>query len=213
MKGSNITVPASGAGLLERVSRTAERHQKEQRPAVSDVDLFARHLRGDHDALMRLFDRHNERLWLYVARIISDGSGANDIMQDLWERIIYLRKKKTETPQNPVGYCYRMARNLSLNFIRSRKGNVPIDDLTEAEHPIVEIVEPTDQEELLRLALERLPEAYREVLVLNAWSGYSFEEIAEMLGKQPGAIHTTAYRARKRLAESMETLSGEEERE
>ncbi|MGE3801073.1 MAG: RNA polymerase sigma factor [Candidatus Kapaibacterium sp.] len=182
----------------------------EQRPAVSDVDLFARHLRGDHDALMTLFDRHNERLWLYVARIISDGSIAHDIMQDLWERVIYLRKKKTEAPDNPVGYCYRMARNLSLNFMRSRKGDVQIDDLTEADHPTVEIAEPTDQEELLTLALEKLPEAYREVLVLNAWSGYSFDEIAEMLGKQPGAIHTTAYRARKRLAEIMEAMSGEE---
>ncbi len=217
MKESIIMLPAVPAGGNKRVSRTTDSHRKDVAADRSESDgaLFARHLDGDHQALMTLFERHNERLWLYVAKMIGDGTAASDVMQDLWERIIRLREKRSEAPDQPVGYLFRTARNLSLNVVRSRKSSVTIERLAETEHPTTEIAEPTEREELLTMALKELPEAHREILVLNAWSGYDFDEIAGMLGKQRGAIHTTAWRARKKLAEIMERLGrgdrGEEE--
>lgn len=175
-----------------------------------DVELFARHLRGDHDALMSLFDKYNERLWLFCTRMLGDSHHGKDVVQELWEKVILLREKNVDVPDRPMAYLFTMARNLSLNHIRSRKNMASLDDLAESDHPEERLKEPSQQEELMVLALQRLPESQREVLVLNAYSGYSFEEIGEILGKASGAIHTTAWRARKRLGEIFAELMKEE---
>ncbi len=55
-------------------------------------------------------------------------------------------------------------------------------------------------------ALEHLPLPQREVLILNAYSGYRFDEIAEMLGEPVGAIRTRAWRARVQLGRVVSAL-------
>ncbi len=54
-------------------------------------------------------------------------------------------------------------------------------------------------EELVMIAMERLPLDQREVLILYAYSGYKFEEIAQMVGESHGAVRTRAWRARRQL--------------
>jgi len=51
----------------------------------------------------------------------------------------------------------------------------------------------------LRRALARLPEEYREPLLLQVVGGYSCEEIGAELGIQPGAVMTRLSRARRQL--------------
>ena len=175
-----------------------------------DVELFVRHLAGDHAALMELFDRHNQRMYLYCARILNDRLIAADVAQEIWEKIIRMREAGAEPPRRPLGLLLRMARNLCLNQLRSRRKLTPIDEIDEAQHPSVTIREMSHREELIVKALARLPIAQREVLVLNAYSGYGFDEIAEIMKKPVGAIHTTAWRARIRLGKLMMELMEDE---
>lgn len=179
---------------------------------VSDVELFVLHLEGDHDALMMLFERHNQRLWLYCSRMLGDAQLASDAVQEVWERVIRLREKGAEAPRKPSSFLFTIARNFCLNLIRSRKRETSLGELEEYRHPTTGIREASRLEELVVRGLEQLSEAQREVLVLYAYSGYTFEEIAELLDKPRGAIHTTAWRARKRLGKILEELAAEEDR-
>jgi DNA-directed RNA polymerase specialized sigma24 family protein len=65
-------------------------------------------------------------------------------------------------------------------------------------------------EELAVAALQELPFNHREVLVLNIYCGYSFEEIATMLGKSPEAIWTRASRARSQLRKLIHERRGKQ---
>ncbi len=56
----------------------------------------------------------------------------------------------------------------------------------------------------LRRALQRLPEDYREPLILQVIGGYTSEEIAERIGCKPGAVMTRLFRARQKLREMLE---------
>jgi len=47
--------------------------------------------------------------------------------------------------------------------------------------------------------LNRLPLQQREILILNAYSGYSLEDIGQMFGESAGSIRTRAWRARTQL--------------
>ncbi len=57
----------------------------------------------------------------------------------------------------------------------------------------------------LRAALERLPEADREVVELRHHGGLSFNQIAEMLGEPLGTLLARHHRALKKLREIMES--------
>ncbi len=180
--------------------------KRERTVHSEDAELFARHLQGDHSAFIVLFDKYNERLWLYCTRMLGDPQLGMDAVQELWEKVILLRKKNNGAPTKPLPYLFTIARNLCLNQLRSRKEFSSIDDLAESEHPTEGRYEPSQLEELVVLALQKMPESQKEILVLNAYVGYSFEEISELLDKPLGAIHTAAWRARKRLGVILEEM-------
>jgi RNA polymerase sigma-70 factor (ECF subfamily) len=62
------------------------------------------------------------------------------------------------------------------------------------------------QEEALRLAeaLERLPEAEREAIVLQRWHGWTLAQIAQHLGRTPGAVAGLLHRGLDRLRKDLQ---------
>jgi DNA-directed RNA polymerase specialized sigma24 family protein len=66
-------------------------------------------------------------------------------------------------------------------------------------------------EELALASLEKLSFEYREVLVLNLYCGYRFDEIAAMTGKTPDAIWARASRARAQLRKMVASAINQEE--
>lgn len=163
-----------------------------------DQILLQQFLRGDDSAFMQMFDRHTHRLYLYCMKFVHNHERAEDLVHDIWERVIRLRGTEQQAPLLPL--LYRIARNLCLNTVRDAKNHASLEVLPEHYHPTTNIREMSQHEELVVQALPRLPIQQREVLILHAYSGYSFEEIAEMLGEQVGAVRTRAWRARSQLA-------------
>jgi len=175
-------------------------------PLSYDAQLFSRFMAGDDPAFMEFFDRHTHKLYMYCLKFIGDRGQAEDLVQDIWERVIRMRTEKREPIDNPVGFLVRMSRNLCLNHIRDKRTATSLDDLHEGEHPSTVMNEMSHNEELVVAALAHLPNAQREVLILNAYSGYRFDEIAEMLGEPVGAIRTRAWRGRAQLGRIISAL-------
>ncbi len=173
-----------------------------------DVALFEQFMDGNDNAFVTLFERHNQRLYVYCLKIVSNSDLAHDLTQEMWERVIHLRRKPREV-RNPVGLFLRIARNLCIDHLRARKHSASLSDLDDSAHPSHTMRERSEREELALRALDKLPYDYREVLVLNLYSGYRFDEIAEMLGKTPEAIWTRASRARSQLRSMIMAELGE----
>jgi RNA polymerase sigma-70 factor (ECF subfamily) len=66
-----------------------------------------------------------------------------------------------------------------------------------------------DSANLLRQALERLPERFREVLILREFEGMSYREISEITGMAPGTVMSSLSRARSRLRQSLASMADE----
>jgi RNA polymerase sigma-70 factor (ECF subfamily) len=79
----------------------------------------------------------------------------------------------------------------------SPAGQVPADQTSPSGH-----VAAGERAEMVRRAIERLPEDYRRVLTLRYEEGRSFEEVAGLMGRTPNA-------ARKLWARAVEMLEGE----
>ncbi len=194
--------------LSSRKAVTHNRETNQSKTPSSDPELFARFLEGDDRALVEMFDRHNHRLYLYCLQFARNEQQAEDLTQEMWERVIRLRNNERTTVQNPLGLLLTIARNLCLDNIRRERRHADLDELPESNHPIAQVPELSHMEELVILALPHLPVAQREVLVLHAYSGYRFDEIAEMLGEPVGAVRTRAWRARAHLGRIISVMIG-----
>lgn len=166
--------------------------------ASSDLDLFNRFIAGEDEAFVMLFRQHNQRLHTYCLKILGDAEAAEDVTQEMWEKVIGLREKPQEV-RSPIGLFFRMARNLCLDHLRKSRRLVPLDDPEEQMRAGEERTDLTELEEMAVAALDKLSMDYREVLVLNLYCGYRFDEIAAMMGKSPDAVWAQASRARAQL--------------
>lgn len=166
----------------------------------SDTDLFGRFLAGDDRAFRDLFHRHNGRLLLYCRKIVGNGAQAEDLTQEMWAKVIELRRRPSEV-RNPVGLLLRIARNLCIDHLRKGQRLLSLADLDDESVPDHTVRQPSEMEERALIALERLPFEYREVMVLNLYCGYRFDEIASMLDKSSEAVWAMASRARRKLRE------------
>jgi RNA polymerase sigma-70 factor (ECF subfamily) len=164
-------------------------------------ELFQKFLSGDDAAFAELYREFNPRLSAYCYKLAP--TEWEDIMQELWERMIAMRSKlgapRSEIA-SPLAFLFQMLRNLSVDHFRR---SVETAELTEesAMADEGETRAASDIECLILEAFEKLSFEDREVLVLNIYSGYKFGEIAEIQGKSVDAVWARASRARTRLRE------------
>ncbi len=169
----------------------------------TDLVIFRQFLAGDTTAFTSLYERHNQRLFIYCIKIVHDNDLAEDIAHSVWERMIRLRGELQDVG-NPLGFLYRTARNLCFDHLKHLKYQTSLNELPDAHHPTASASELTSEQELVITALEELPPETKEILILHYYSGYTAEEIAMMLDKSPNAIWTRISRARVQLKNLVE---------
>jgi RNA polymerase sigma-70 factor (ECF subfamily) len=89
-------------------------------------------------------------------------------------------------------------REYARTFERKRFATVSVDELVAQEEPMLAAAEEQDVSDV-RAALMRLPDEYREPLILQVLMGYSTAEIARELELSGPAVLTRLHRARQQL--------------
>jgi RNA polymerase sigma-70 factor (ECF subfamily) len=89
-------------------------------------------------------------------------------------------------------------REYARTFERKRLVTVDVDELIAKEEPSLAAAGDQELAEM-RAALFKLPDEYREPLVMQVLMGHSTAEIARQLGLSGPAVLTRLFRARKQL--------------
>jgi RNA polymerase sigma-70 factor, ECF subfamily len=89
-------------------------------------------------------------------------------------------------------------REYARTFERKRFPTVDVDELIAKEEPLLAAAEEQDIRDV-RVAMMKLPDEYREPLVLQVLMGYSTAEIAQELELSGAAVLTRLCRARRQL--------------
>ena len=163
-----------------------------------DEQLVAAYLeRGDQRAFRTLVERHQERIYGYLLGMVRDRDLANDLFQDTFLRVIdaMQRRRGSYTQQGRwVGWVMRIARNATLDHLRSRKkwqdvsaatgdedaGASYWDRLPDDAPAADEQLHRLQQHEWLDACIEHLPPEQREVLLLRQETELTFREIADL---------------------------------
>lgn len=173
-------------------------------------ELIARAQKGDRAAFAALLRAHQDEVYTLARRLVGDPHLASDVAQEALIRA-WRALPKFRGDARLSTWLYRITANTAWthkNRLRRHQGS-SLDDHIEVaapagpDHPEVagEIVELRGR---LRTALDRLPDAQREVVVLKDIYGWSHAEIAGSLEISVTAAKVRLHRARARLARDLE---------
>jgi len=164
---------------------------------LSDEDLF---WDGRESAMTQLIGRYERPLYRFIFQMVGDAHLAEDLFQETFLRLHHARATFVQgAPLKP--YIFRVALHAIYDF-RKRKSRRKIRVSLEAQQPGASDGESTqvklgdvlpgssgdpssdseqrEKEALVRRAVEALPEAEREVVLLRIFEGLSFAHIAEI---------------------------------
>ena len=155
----------------------------------ADEELVELLRTGDTAAGEVLVKRYCQSLLRYLQRIVGSDHLAEELHQQTWLSVLdhIDRFDKSSTAGGFKAWVFRIATNKANDHWRSAgrekvaKAGLKLvsdDSMPEAGHRL----EGTEQEQKLRLAIEKLPEAQRQVLMLRYYSNLKFVEIAELIG-------------------------------
>ena len=160
----------------------------------SDDDTIRAALgRDDPAAVELIWQRYADDLLAYLSATLCCRHDAEDVLQTVFARIAGKRHKLAGA-RCLNAYVYRIARNEAVSHRRRRlrdgKNAVPKAAWLVASEAARE---HSDLVDLLAVALARLPESQRQVVVLKVYRDKTFQEIAQLLGI---SVNTAASRYR-----------------
>lgn len=174
--------------------------------------LVIRAQAGERVAFELLADQYRTAMLGHAARLLRDADDANDAVQEALVKA--WRAIRSFQPGRPVlPWLLRIVSNCSVDTLRSRRF-VP-DRLEPYEYSlrddsqdVWENAEAQFEGEVVRAAVERLPEPYRDIIHMRHFRSMEVGEIASALNRPEGTIKSWLFRARALLRKQLQVALG-----
>lgn len=169
---------------------------------MSDEKLMSLVKKGKLDALSDLFDRYHIRLYNFFLKLTHDASLSEDLVQNVFERIIKYRQSYRGDASFKA-WMFQIARNVRTDHYRLNR--IKIDDAvqpvqlhltTGTQH---EVMEQNERNQELERAIMQLKPEYREVLWLGWFEKMNYAEVGEIMGITVSNVKVRMHRAIKQL--------------
>ena len=184
---------------------------------ATDVELVRGALDGAEPAFREIVLRYQRAVFGLIVRLVRDSARAEELAQDTFVKAF--RALHTYDVQRKFSaWLLTIAHHVAIDELR--KGTLatePLEQMTgegertrefadlRAATPAA-LAERAELARVLRKAIARLRPEYREVVTLRYEQDLDYDEIAEVTGQPMGTVKSSLHRARKELAEHMESL-------
>jgi RNA polymerase sigma factor (sigma-70 family) len=183
---------------------------------LTEKELLAAWREGDTTAGTELF----RGLFRVVRRFFFNKVPERDL-EDLVQRTFTALVEGRDTFRGAASvrtYVLGIARNILLRYLRdyARRDSRAALDFAVSSIAALGVTPGTaiairDDEEEIRLALQRIPVQYQVILELSYWEGVSNAELAHILEIDPTTVRTRLFRARQALGRALEGKVGGDE--
>ncbi len=159
---------------------------------------------GNLEAFERLYRVYQNRLFVYLYRMLDSREAAeevlNDVIHGIWKGAAGFKGQS-----RPSTWIFGIARNKALSrFDRRRVPTTDLDELSRQPDHKKSQEEDLVRKDMVERALGKLSTDHREVVELTFYSGLSYEEIAEIVHIPVNTVKTRMFHARLHLRKILE---------
>jgi RNA polymerase sigma-70 factor (ECF subfamily) len=152
---------------------------------------------GDPEAFGSLFDHYHAPVYRYVAARVRRPSDAEDLTQLVFVKVLEALPRYQARGVPFGGWLFRLARNVVIDHIRTRREHVTLD--LAAERPATEggpdeLAALRQELDSVATALRRLTPEQREAIELRFFAGLSAKEAAMAMDRQEGTVRGLQFR-------------------
>lgn len=204
---------------LEEKKDSSESFEFKNPRVQKEFELIRKAQQGDHSAMTTLMKRYNKALYYVILKIIRNVDDAEDITVETFVKAFQnLDKFRFEHPFS--SWLFRIGTNHCIDFIRRKKrmevisieqfmkkndekkpDKEEINDVIDEAQNIEENSIRSQQIEVLRLLINKLPTNYRKVLTLRYFEDMDYQQIADELDIPMGTVKAQLFRAKQLLNE------------
>lgn len=148
-----------------------------------------------------------DKLFRYAKRLMQDHEEAEDLLQDVMMKL-WINREELDRKSSVEAFAMAVTKNLCIDRFRSKQyqsSNMGIDaaelDLSDRGISPHLKVEQLEAAELVRKAMDSLPDSLRSVIVLRDIQGLSYQEIADAMTMNINTLKVNLSRARKKIRE------------
>lgn len=170
---------------------------------MSDEQLMLDLQLGNFEAAALLFERWKRPLFNFFYRMTNKRTESEDFTQMVFERLIKYRSTYTKGMSFKT-WLFQMARNVSYTAYQKQEKRRTVyaewKSGVAMEAPRIDRkLEKEEEKKRLWLALDRLPSAQKEIILLSKFQKIPYKEIGELFKCTEGAVKVKVHRALAKL--------------
>jgi RNA polymerase sigma-70 factor (ECF subfamily) len=152
------------------------------------------------ESLDQIWRDYHSELLIFIRRRVGAADLAEDILQDVFVKV-HSRLDTLANVDRVQSWLYQIARNTIIDYHRTHKSAEPLpDEMAERqEHNNANDEEWRELGKCVLPMIEKLPEGYREALLLSEIEGLPLKEVAERLNISLPGAKSRVQRGREKL--------------
>ncbi|HEY9717993.1 MAG TPA: sigma-70 family RNA polymerase sigma factor [Trichormus sp.] len=174
-----------------------------------------------------LVRRYQNRVYGAAVRILGNSDEAEEVVQDTFVRV-HQNIDKFRNQATFAAWVFKIAHNQCVDMMRDKRRKLRgfhllsfdpqsaagDQDESQGISLVTQLADPTpgpeaqsdrdEQETVIAASLQQLPDTQREVLLLHDVEGFSYQEIADIVGASIGTVRSRLHYGRLKLRELLE---------
>ena len=163
-------------------------------PGADLAALIAQVARGDHAAFAEVYDRVAAPVFGTVRSVVRDPSLSEEVTQEVFVEVWRAASRFDAGKGSPMAWVATIAHRRAVDRVRSEQRSADRDRRSAAPmiayDDVAETVEDNLDRERVRRCLGALTELQREAVTLAYYGGYTYREVAGLLGVPAGTVNT-----------------------
>ena len=150
-----------------------------------------------------IVNQHSNNLFGYAFNFLRDREDAEDIVQDVFEKL-WVNRRKVE-PAKAKSWMFTTAHNAMINFA-TRKSRMSFSDDMEKYDKGEAVSNSFESNEVVSRAVSILPPIQKSIIILRDLEGYSYNEIGDILDLSESQVKVYLFRGRRKIKKQLKGL-------
>ena len=159
--------------------------------------------------LREIMTQHESALLRYATRLVNDPNAAQDVVQDVFLKLLRGWRDGAKPAPQLTGWLYRVTHNLAVDYIRHEsrlrvlhRSHADEQLPSQAAHQHEEL-QRRDTMKMTLLHLRKLEPNEQQVVILRLQEGMSYRQIGEITKQSEGNVGFILHNAVKKLTQSL----------